>query len=174
MGGRRKRRCAAAGQNLASPDSGLRENPEIPFDASNPGALHRTLRRGAGRVRSGVSSSLKITNTPQRALAAANKCAPSSRCGFFQTTEAASTTSLPAEAPRDTSLERGFPERFATLIRTRAWQVEGPASRLIRKSDAWPDQPRPLFVISKRALNNRPWAGLLSCLVFTILARDTR
>ena len=126
------------------------------------GALHRTLRRGAGRVRSGVSSSLKITNTLQRALAAAKNCTPTSCCGFVHPTEAAGATSLPAEDPRQTSFERVFPERFATLIRTQhgKWKVQHRGC--FAKSRSWPDQPRPLFMSSKRASNNRPWAGLVS------------
>jgi hypothetical protein len=48
------------------------------------GALHRTLRRGAGRVRLEGCTSLDVPYTPQRALAAANKCAPSSRCASFR------------------------------------------------------------------------------------------
>ena len=87
--------------------------------------------------------------------------APTSRCSFFHPTEAAGATSLPAEDPRQTSLERVFPERFATLIRTQhgKWKVQHRGC--FAKSRSWRDRRGLHFVSSKRALNNRPWAGLL-------------
>ena len=87
--------------------------------------------------------------------------APTFRCSFFHPTEAAGATSLPAEDPRKTSFERVFPERFATLIRTQhgKWKVQHRGC--FAKSRSWRDRRGLHFVSSKRASNNRPWAGLV-------------
>ena len=107
-------------------------------------------------------TSLDVPYTSQQVLCGGQESAPTFRCSFFQPTEAAGETSLPAEAPRWTSFERGLPERFAKPIRAehQKWKVQHRGC--FAKSRSWPDQPRPLFMSSKRASNNRPWAGLLN------------